>query len=164
MAYRISPALPERAARIASALGCAGFVAVYALCALAVIYHQMTHALLMALSTALVMAGARSSSVVNRLLSRPAIHYVGAISYSLYLFHFVVPSLGFSGRFDVFDRAAAAAYVLNFLFTLALAIVLATGLYRLVEVPGRRVIRAVADRMLGLPRASAARLQGAPAE
>src|SRR5882672_10235806 len=71
-----------------------------------------------ALSTALVMAGARSSSVVNRFLSRPALHYVGAISYSLYLFHFVVPGLGFSGRFDVFDRAAAAAYALNFLFTL----------------------------------------------
>jgi peptidoglycan/LPS O-acetylase OafA/YrhL len=165
MAYRISPALPERAARIASALGCAGFVAVYTLCALAVIYHQVTHALLMALSTALVMAGARSSSVVNRLLSRPALHYVGSISYSLYLFHFVAPSLGFSGRFDVFDRAAAAAYALNFLFTLALAIVLATGLYRLVEVPGRRIIRAAGDRLLGIRRATPiVGGQGAPAE
>jgi peptidoglycan/LPS O-acetylase OafA/YrhL len=101
---------------------------------------------------------------VNCLLSRPALHYVGAISYSLYLFHFVVLGLGFSGRFDVFDRAAAGAYALNFLFTLALAIVLATGLYRLVEVPGRRIIHAAADRMLGLPRVSAASLQGAPAE
>jgi peptidoglycan/LPS O-acetylase OafA/YrhL len=165
MAYRISPALPERAAWIASALGCAGFVAVYTLCALAVIYHQVTHALLMALSTALVMAGARSSSVVNRLLSRPALHYVGSISYSLYLFHFVAPSLGFSGRFDVFDRAAAAAYALNFLFTLALAIVLATGLYRLVEVPGRRIIRAAGDRLLGIRRATPiVGGQGAPAE
>jgi len=107
------------------------------------------------------MAGARSSSVVNRFLSRPALHYVGAISYSLYLFHFVVPGLGFSGRFDVFDRAAAAAYALNFLFTLALAIVLATGLCRLMEVPGRRIIRTAADRMLGLPRVSATSLQGA---
>jgi peptidoglycan/LPS O-acetylase OafA/YrhL len=163
IAYRISPALPERSARIASALGGAGFVGVYALCALAVIYNQMTHALLMALSTALVMAGARSTSVVNRLLTWPALLYVGTISYSLYLFHFLVPGLSFGGgHFETFDGVAALAYALNFLFTLALAIALATGIYRLVEVPGRRAIRAAGDRLLGIRRE--APIVGAPAE
>jgi len=153
VAYRLSsPAPPEALARIASELGGAGFVVIYALCASSVIYHPVHLALLMALSMALVMIGAQSSSVVNRLLTRPALLYIGTISYSLYLFHFITPGLGFTGRFETFDGGAAAAYALNFLFMLALAIALATGLYRLVEVPGRRAIRAAGDRLLGIRR------------
>jgi peptidoglycan/LPS O-acetylase OafA/YrhL len=166
VAYRLtSPALPETLARIASELGGVGFVVVYALCALAIIYHPVTQGLLMALSMALVMIGAQSSSAVNWLLTRPALLYIGTISYSLYLFHFVVPGLGFTSRFETFDSVAAAAYTLNFLFTLALAIALATGIYRLVEVPGRRAIRAAGDRVLGIRRvAPIVGAQGAPAE
>jgi hypothetical protein len=40
-------------------------VVIYALCALSVIYHPVHLGLLMALSMALVMIGAQSSSMVN---------------------------------------------------------------------------------------------------
>jgi peptidoglycan/LPS O-acetylase OafA/YrhL len=165
VAYRLSgPAMPETVARFASELGGMGFVAVYALCTLAIVYHPVTQGLLMALSIALVMIGSQSSSAVNRLLTRPALLYIGTISYSLYLFHFIVPGLAFSGSFETFTGVAAAAYAFNFLFTLALAIALATGLYRLVELPGRRAIRAAADRWLRLSRGPIVEGQGAPAE
>jgi hypothetical protein len=46
-----------------------------------------------------------------------------------------------------------------------LAIALVTGLYRLVEVPGRRAIRAAGDRLLGIQRPPPiVGSQGAPAE
>jgi peptidoglycan/LPS O-acetylase OafA/YrhL len=69
---------------------------------------------------------------------------------SLYLFHFVVPPIVFHGQFQSFDLMAAAYYAANFMVSLALAIMLAAGVYRLVEVPGRRAIRAAADRWLGV--------------
>ena len=41
---------------------------------------------------------------------------------------------------------------LNFAFALGMAIVLAAGMYALVERPGRRAIRSLADRLLGMER------------
>jgi peptidoglycan/LPS O-acetylase OafA/YrhL len=151
IAYRISilPLL-ENQARMASNFGAAGIAAVYLLCVAGIIREQVPQALLSGLSTGLLMAGAVSSSMVNRFLSRPGIIYVGTISYSLYLFHFVVPPIVFHGQFQTFDLTAAAYYAANFIVSLALAIMLATGVYRLVEVPGRRAIRAAADRWLGV--------------
>ena len=165
-AYRISRlALSEKIARIASGLGAAGLISVYLLCVAHLIQTQVSQAVPAALSTALLMTGSRSPSMVNRLLSRPGILHIGTISYSLYLFHFVVPSIGFSGNLETFGPAAAVYSAINFALSLALAIMLATGIYRLVEVPGRRTIRAAADRLLGVRRpAPVAREQGAPAE
>ena len=164
VAWRLSgSAMPETIARIASELGGLGFVIVYLLCFVSVIYHPVDLGLAMAFSTALAMVGARSSSAVNWLLTRPTLLYVGTISYSLYLFHFVAPA-AFSGTFETFTGVAAASYASNFLFKLAFAIALATGLYRLVEVPGRRVVRAAADRWLGLAPAPNVDARGAPAE
>lgn len=164
VAWRLSgPATPEGVGRMASELGGVGFVIVYVLCFVSVIYHPVDLGLAMAFSTALAMVGARSSSVVNWLLTRPTLLYVGTISYSLYLFHFIAPA-AFSGTLETFTGVAAASYASNFLFKLAFAIALATGLYRLVEVPGRRVVRAAADRWLGLAPAPIVDAQGAPAE
>jgi peptidoglycan/LPS O-acetylase OafA/YrhL len=162
MAYRLARlAPPERLARIASELGGMSFVVVYALCVLQVVYHP----LFVTFSTALVMIGDQSSSTVNRLLSRPGLLYIGTISYSLYLFHFVTGGLAFAGQFETFTAIAAITYAFNFLSALALAIALATGIYHLVEVPGRRAIRAASDRMLGIPRTTQiVGTQGAPAE
>jgi peptidoglycan/LPS O-acetylase OafA/YrhL len=47
---------------------------------------------------------------------------------------------------------------------LALAIIFATGVYALVEVPGRNWRRFVADRLLGMNRSRSLRNQNAPAE
>jgi peptidoglycan/LPS O-acetylase OafA/YrhL len=111
------------------------------------------------------MAGASSDSITNRLLSGRAIVYVGTISYSLYLFHYVTPPLALHGRhFDSFTPTAASFHMINFAASLALAIIFSTGVYTLVEVPGRKWIRAMADQLLGLRRAPSPREQGAPAE
>jgi peptidoglycan/LPS O-acetylase OafA/YrhL len=107
----------------------------------------------MALSTALLMIGSLSSSVTNRFLTRPGLLYIGTISYSLYLFHFAVPPIAFHGQFQTFNFSAAVYYIVNFAFSLAVAIMLATGVYRFVEVPGRRMLRAAGDRLLGIRRA-----------
>ena len=65
----------------------------------------------------------------------------------------------------IFFTLSGYVIALSYLVGLALAIMLATGVYRLVEVPGRRAIRAAADRLLGIRRiAPIAREKGVPAE
>jgi hypothetical protein len=76
----------------------------------------------------------------------------------------VVPGVELHGRsFESFAFRAGAFRASNFVASLALAIVIATGDYRLVEVRGR-IIRAMADRLLELSRAPLATAEGAPAE
>lgn len=153
LAYRTSClTLPEKFARIASNLGAVGIITVYLFCVVGIIRAQVPQAILMSLSTALLMIGSLSSSVTNRLLTRPGLLYVGMISYSLYLFHFAVPPIAFHGQFQTFNFSAGVYYAANFAFSLALAIMLATGVYRLVEVPGRRILRRAGDRLLGIRR------------
>ncbi len=147
-----------------SDLGAAGLVAIYVLCALAIVWEQTTQAIVVSLATAALMVGSRSSSWVNRFLTQPGILYVGTISYSLYLFHFLAPTMGFSGNMATFNKASAAYSLVNFVLSLALAIIIATGTYRLVEVPGRRIIRSAADKLLGVRRAPMLGERGAPAE
>lgn len=104
-----------------------------------------------ALATGLLMVGASADSVANRILSGRAIIYIGTISYSLYLFHFVAPPLALHGRFfSEYSAAAMAAHAVNIAMSLGLAIIFATGAYQLIEVPGRRFIRNMADRVLGM--------------
>jgi peptidoglycan/LPS O-acetylase OafA/YrhL len=166
-AYRISLLpLPSGVARLLSNAGAAGLLAVYVLSATgAVSPGAFMGGMYAALATGLLMAGASSDSITNRLLSGRAIVYIGTISYSLYLFHYVTPPLALHGRqFDSFTPTAAAFHAINFAASLALAIIFSTGVYSLVEVPGRRWIRAMADQLLGLRRAPSPREQGAPAE
>jgi peptidoglycan/LPS O-acetylase OafA/YrhL len=153
LAYRISClALPSKVATVSSYVGAAGLILVYLLCVVGVIATQVPQALLAGLSTALLMVGSKSASAVDRILTRPAFVYVGTISYSLYLFHFVVPSIGFNGNFETLDLVAILYSAVNFSFSLALAIMLATGIYKLVEEPGRQAIRSAADKLLRIQR------------
>lgn len=147
--YRISRlALPPGLTKLASNLGVLVLIVVYVRIATGMREPTLVRAMAVGLGTALLMIGARSDSFANRILSSRSIIYVGTISYSLYLFHFAVPTV-FGGQFSTFDRAAAAFYGVNFVVATTLAIMLATGIYRLLEVPGRRVLRAFADRLLG---------------
>ena len=166
-AYRISLLpLPSGIARLLSNAGAVGLLAVYVLGATgAVSMGAFKGGMYSALATGLLMAGASSDSITNRLLSGRAIVYIGTISYSLYLFHYLTPSIALHGRhFDSFTPTAAGFHAINFAASLALAIIFSTGVYTLVEVPGRRWIRAMADQLLGLRRAPSPREQGAPAE
>lgn len=165
-AYKLSRLpLGERVSRILSNLGAAGLVATYFCLIAGMLRDDFDQAMPTSLATGLLMVGALSNSTANRLLSGRGIVYIGTISYSLYLFHFVTPGIGFHGQVPDFDTFGKAYYVANYLVGLALAIMLATGVYRLVEVPGRRAIRAAADRLLGIQRiAPIAREKGVPAE
>ncbi len=73
-------------------------------------------------------------------LAHPWIVHVGTVSYSLYLFHPFAADLAPRGG------------LISFVIAIAMAIMLATGIYQLVEVPGRRLIRAAADRVLNVSR------------
>jgi peptidoglycan/LPS O-acetylase OafA/YrhL len=149
----------------ASELGGLGLVTVYLYFAIYSSAVRFDQTVLASLATAFVLVGALSHSITNRLLSGRAIIYLGTISYSLYLFHFMTPAIAVHGRFfESYTFTAGAFHAINFLTSFALAIVIATGVYRLVEVPGRRIIRAMADRLLGLRRASLPMAQGSPAE
>jgi peptidoglycan/LPS O-acetylase OafA/YrhL len=86
-------------------------------------------------------------------LAHPWLVHVGTVSYSLYLFHPVAASM--------VPQGGAA----NFTIAIGMAIALATGIYHLLEVPGRRLIRFVADLLLGIDRSQATlRTERAPAE
>jgi peptidoglycan/LPS O-acetylase OafA/YrhL len=144
-AWRLSRlALPAVAV---SNAGGVGLVAVHAI-NVTIGLDAMVSGLLTAIAAAAVMIGGKAPSLTNRLLATPALLYVGTISYSLYLFHFVVPALTMPPTRTTFDATAIAVQAFNLALTLLLAIALATGIYRLVEVPGRRVVRALADRLL----------------
>jgi peptidoglycan/LPS O-acetylase OafA/YrhL len=142
-------------ATLASNLGALGLVVICGRVLANVPEDLFARTIAVALATGLLMIGARADSLANRLLSHRGIVYLGTISYSLYLFHFVAPRV-FTGQFDTFDRTAGAFYAANFAVSLALAIMLATGIYMMVEVPGRRSVRAAADRLLGLQSARVA--------
>jgi 3-O-acyltransferase len=165
VAYRISILpLPQGLARLLSNAGAAGLIAIY-ISGEMITGGAFKGGMYSALATGLLMAGASSDSITNRLLSGRGIVYIGTISYSLYLFHFLTPGLALHGRhFDSFTPTAAGFHAINFAASLALAIIFSTGVYTLVEVPGRRWIRAMADQLLGLRRAPSPREQGAPAE
>ncbi len=153
--------LPTSFLKLASEIGGAGLVIIYLLVALGVSFSPP---LFVSAATALLMVGAPSDSLPNRLLSGRAIVFIGTISYSLYLFHFLFPGMAFTGQLPVFDRLAVAYYLANIVASLAVAVFLATGIYRLVEVPGRRAIRSMADRLLGVERRPAVAAGDAPAE
>jgi peptidoglycan/LPS O-acetylase OafA/YrhL len=150
---------------LASELGGLGLVAVYLHFAIYPPAVRFDQTVLASLATALVLVGALSDSITNRLLSGRTIIYLGTISYSLYLFHFVGPSIALQGRlFESYTFTAGAFHAINFVASFALVIAIATGVYRLVEVPGRHIIRAMADRLLGIRRAPLAMAEGSAAE
>ena len=152
VAFRISSALSKKGAKTASDVGAAALVAGYFL-VVAANRHSvpaLPGSIMVTLATALLMIGAQSDSIANRLLSGRSIVYVGTISYSLYLFHFLGPALLFHGQYPTFTLVASAYHAANFAFAFAFAVMIATGIYTVVEVPGRRAIRAAADRIIGI--------------
>jgi peptidoglycan/LPS O-acetylase OafA/YrhL len=159
LAWHLSKSLSEASARMASVGGAIGLVALYALCAMHAVTGHVTQSLVAGVSTALLMAGAQSATMVNRWLSmRPLLH-IGMVSYSLYLFHVFAAGLGGAGAMNTLSPSAAIYLAANFAICLTMAIMLASGIYFLVEVPGRRLIRRSADRLLRVQPEAAAPLQ-----
>jgi peptidoglycan/LPS O-acetylase OafA/YrhL len=152
----------RRYAKAASMLGGLGLIAVYVYFAVWPPGNRFDQTMTASLATAFILIGSQADSITNRLLSGRVIIYVGTISYSLYLFHFLAPSIAHVRSFDAYTPTAALFHASHFAASFALAILLATGVYRLVEVPGRRFLRAMADKLLGIERRPV--MQGAPAE
>jgi peptidoglycan/LPS O-acetylase OafA/YrhL len=161
LAWHLSRLDPIKAvAKAVSIAGAVVLVGIYAFCAMTYVTGHVTQSMIAGIGTALVMIGAQSDTVINRWLStRPMLH-IGMVSYSLYLFHFAVPGLGFGGEVaKSLDPATVLYWLVNFAACLAMAIMVATGVYHVVEVPGRRLIRKGADRLLGIRRQDAAPVQ-----
>jgi peptidoglycan/LPS O-acetylase OafA/YrhL len=143
--------LPNSTERAASFIGALGLLSIYGLCATAIVSSHVTQSLVAGAGTALLMAGARSTAGINRWIAAPAMTHIGKVSYSLYLFHFAVPGLGLGGQIATsLDLGTGLYWLLSFALCLAFAVALATGLFHLVEGPGRRAIRRTADRLLGV--------------
>jgi|EndMetStandDraft_7_1072992.scaffolds.fasta_scaffold14736_4 peptidoglycan/LPS O-acetylase OafA/YrhL len=153
-AYRVGRHLSPSLAALASMAGGLGLVGIYGMivCGAGMVQTPLDQALLVALATAVAMAGCRADTTVNAALSHRGIVFLGTVSYSFYLFHFLTPHLGFKGTPEPFDGNVVLYNGLNFAFALGMAIVLAAGMYALVERPGRRAIRSLADRLLGMER------------
>lgn len=130
--------------------GLIGLVAVHVLLSTRLVAGgESREGLFTAMATALVLVGSSADSIANRFLSVRPLLFLGTISYSFYLFHFLAPPMALHGRhYATYDATAMAWHAVNFAASLGLAILLATGAYVLVETPGRRLIRAGADRLL----------------
>lgn len=163
LAWHVSRNVSDSVARKASILGALGLAAIYVACATASVTSHVEQSIVAGLSVACVMVGSRVETNVTRWLSGRRIVYIGTVSYSLYLFHFAVPNMGIGG--DVFQTMSPAAllyWLVTFAMGLGFAVMLATGVYQLVEVPGRRLIRRAADELLGITRLPQAEKDAAP--
>jgi peptidoglycan/LPS O-acetylase OafA/YrhL len=153
-AYRLTQSMPllsTRVAPLASLVGAGSLIALYLLNVYGVIelWHYGYY-LLAALSVASVLVGTTAGGLVNQFLASRALISLGTISYSLYLFHAVAPGAVVGGDFSKFEGPVPTIYLLNFSVSLLLAVAIAAGIYRLLELPARKRVRVLADRLLGV--------------
>ena len=83
-----------------------------------------------------VLAATCPDSVTSRLLGSKLLHFLGVISYSIYMMHIVVIVL-FVGAFHVLDTWQMSIFALGTVFFVSI------GTYFTIEVPARNAIRSV---------------------
>jgi peptidoglycan/LPS O-acetylase OafA/YrhL len=108
---------------------------------------------------AVIMLNSEDCSRLNRALSCSALLFIGEASYSLYLFHFLIPRFGGFTVDGPFSWPAFGYFCINIAVGLICAIALAHGMYRLVEAPAKQVLRALLQPGSGAsrPRSPASR-------
>ncbi|MGY3234492.1 MULTISPECIES: acyltransferase family protein [unclassified Bradyrhizobium] len=84
----------------------------------------------------IVLAAARSDSLTSRLLGSTFLHFLGVISYSIYMMHIVVLVL-FVGVFHAIDGWP------TFLFAIGMVFLVSIATYFAIEVPARSAIRSI---------------------
>jgi peptidoglycan/LPS O-acetylase OafA/YrhL len=110
------------------------------------------------ITTLLIFMVARYSSPATALLSRPLVVQGGEISYSIYLLHVIVIPYFVAPEPHTLGVASFAQWLVRFSVAFGFVAVFAWGTYTLIEVPGRRYLRALlgaaASREAGRPLAS----------
>lgn len=105
---------------------------------------------LIVISCPLLIAGmSTDSGITNRLLGSYPIHYLGVISYSIYMVHALVEKV-FKVLFPLgtYEDSGVGVRLLVFTAYLVAPIVLAFLVHRVVEEPSRRKIQALSTRFL----------------
>jgi peptidoglycan/LPS O-acetylase OafA/YrhL len=108
-----------------------------------------TDILLVAVTPLLIVHLVRSSSVVSSFLGCGPVHYLGLISYSLYLVHIPV-ILTLRQVFVTYGWSYSVASALG----IGVSLLIAPVVYRYVEVPSRRALRAVPFGQRSVPKPS----------
>ncbi|MCE3235795.1 MAG: acyltransferase [Vampirovibrio sp.] len=101
------------------------------------------YGLTVSLFSLLILFCALSSSHISRFLSAKLLFYLGEISYSLYIIHFVLLG-GLSlllKKFIHVDTLSTPEYVLYLAFSAVLCAVAAHFAYQYIEIPGRKLLR-----------------------
>lgn len=105
---------------------------------------QMTSAILFAV----IMLASRENSRINRVLGSNVFMFVGTVSYSLYLFHQMVPgNIGFAPGVDPFSWTDLPLFAARLIVVLSASLAVAWGLYAIVEVPAQGALRNLATRV-----------------
>lgn len=89
---------------------------------------------------------ARPAARLSRALSAPVLLFLGEISYSLYLFHPFATNLADHARGQMFSWRGFVDFCGTFALDFVIALALAAGLYRVVEMPAQRVLRNLLSR------------------
>ena len=89
---------------------------------------------------------APATSRLSRALSVPVLLFLGEISYSLYLFHPFATNLADHARGQPFSWVGFVDFCGTFALDFVIAIALAAGLYRVIEVPAQKALRRLARR------------------
>ncbi|MGY4406878.1 acyltransferase family protein [Bradyrhizobium sp. USDA 3315] len=83
-----------------------------------------------------LLAATSPTSVTSRILGSKVLHFIGVISYSIYMMHFVL-LIGFLAAFGSPDTWSISVYALS----AAISLVVFTGTYFAIEMPARNAIR-----------------------
>ena len=97
--------------------------------------------LVFAMLFAVLMANGADPSRMNRFLAAKPLVTLGEISYSLYLFHYLLPRFGEYHTGAEFSWPLFVRTLINFGATLAYSLIFAYGMHALVEVRAQRALR-----------------------
>ena len=90
---------------------------------------------------ALIMLNGEDRTALNRFLESRVLVFIGEISFSLYLFHYLAPRLISPQWANTYDPTLLPVWIFNILFAGFLAIAFAYGTYSLVERPAQSWLR-----------------------
>jgi peptidoglycan/LPS O-acetylase OafA/YrhL len=95
-----------------------------------------------------VCAASLNAQIIGRALSSPPLHYLGVISYSIYLVQGLVVRFWQAMFQIVWHDSIGTVQAVAVLFALMLAVVAASSLsYRFIEKPGRNLFSQLATRL-----------------